>query len=311
MAGRKNRIGLDYFSLECTFKKDDIELIEAKCGLVAFAVIVKLWQKIYRNGYFIKFDDDNMMLFSRKIMHPIDEIEKIILECFKRDLFDQGIYLKYKILTGQGIQRRYLEACKICKRKRIIINQELMLINPEEMDINSELIYENSELLPQSKVKRKERESKEKEEKTFVDSDESTSHQDSLFPDGELFKGEHVVKTESEKAESFFEEVWKDYPKKSGKSEITITQKKTIFKLGDEFKRAMKRYSDFLEAEKGRGFKRPPVDGKKFFKKAYVDYLDSNYVKEDLQEDEEDALKGTIYDPEYAHLWADQEGIRK
>ena len=164
MAGRKNRIGLDYFSLECTFKKDDIELIEAKCGLVAFAVIVKLWQKIYRNGYFIKFDDDNMMLFSRKIMHPIDEIEKIILECFKRDLFDQGIYLKYKILTGQGIQRRYLEACKICKRKRIIINQELMLINPEEMDINSELIYENSELLPQSKVKRKERESKEKEE---------------------------------------------------------------------------------------------------------------------------------------------------
>jgi len=211
MAGRKNRIGLDYFSLECTFKKDDIELIEAKCGLVAFAVIVKLWQKIYRNGYFIKFDDDNMMLFSRKIMHPIDDIEKIIQECFKRELFDQDIYLRYRILTGQGIQRRYLEACKICKRKRITINPELMLINPEEMDINSELIYEDSELLPQSKVKRKERERKEKgkESKKLSLSKVFTSDSEEIRLSNFLFN--HILKNNPDAKKPNFQKWAKDF----------------------------------------------------------------------------------------------------
>ena len=99
--------------------------------------------------------------------------------------------------------------------------------------------------------------------------------------------------------------------KKTGKSEISITQKKIIFKLGDEFKRAMERYSDFLKSEKEKGFNRQPVDGKKFFKKAYVDFLDQNYNEEDLQEDEDDPLAGTIYDPKFAYLREGMEDVRK
>ena len=312
---RKGKSGLDYFPMDIDFFSDEkIEFVSAKFGTISELIPIKLLMRIYRKGYFIDWDEDVCILFSKKFGDDItfNLLNDVVFELIKREFFSHEMYEDFGILTSKGIQKRFLEATK--RRKEIQVFGEYLLL--KEIDVN--ILNQNVNIIPlsdckstQSKVKRKKRESKEKVEKTFVDSDESTSHQDSLFPDGELFKGEHVVKTESEKAESFFEEVWKDYPKKSGKSEITITQKKTIFKLGDEFKRAMKRYSDFLEAEKGRGFNRPPVDGKKFFKKAYVDYLDSNYVKEDLQEDEEDALKGTIYDPEYAHLWADQEGIRK
>lgn len=54
---RPNKAGLEYFSLDCGMD-DKVELIEAKYGLIGFAVIIKLWQKIYSEGYYYKRNMD-------------------------------------------------------------------------------------------------------------------------------------------------------------------------------------------------------------------------------------------------------------
>ena len=44
--------GIDYFSLDC-YMDDKVKMIQAEFGLKGFAIIVKLWQIIYReHGYY-------------------------------------------------------------------------------------------------------------------------------------------------------------------------------------------------------------------------------------------------------------------
>ena len=49
MAGRQNKVGLDYFELDCHMD-EKVRLVQAEYGLKGFAVFVKLLQEIY-GGY--------------------------------------------------------------------------------------------------------------------------------------------------------------------------------------------------------------------------------------------------------------------
>lgn len=157
---RPTKIGLDYFPLDCNID-DNLELIEAEFGLQGFAIVVKIWQKIYSNGYYIEWDEDAALLFSRKINTELSIINSVINSCFKRNLFDEKLYKKYKILTSSGIQKRYLIACQNSKRRTISFIQEFKLVNSEFTGIITELTSINSEFSTQKKVK----ESKVKESK--------------------------------------------------------------------------------------------------------------------------------------------------
>lgn len=72
---------------------------------------------------------------------------------------------------------------------------------------------------------------------------------------------------------SFFEKVWKMYPEKKGKGQISETQKRKIYKYGDEFIRCIERY----KKEKGVDKWRKWQNGSTFFNSGYIDYLDVNY----------------------------------
>ena len=149
---RPTKIGLDYFPLDCNID-DNLELIEAEFGLQGFAIVVKIWQKIYSNGYYIEWDDDSALLFSRKINTELSVINSVINSCFRRNLFDEKLYKKYKILTSSGIQKRYLTACQNSKRRTISFIQEFKLVNSEFTVIITELTSINSEFSTQKKVK--------------------------------------------------------------------------------------------------------------------------------------------------------------
>ena len=87
----------------------------------------------------------------------------------------------------------------------------------------------------------------------------------------------------------FFESVWKLYPeKRKGKSTISDTNKKELYKIGfDEMKRAIERYSKEVYAERDDGFKTKNFkDGSTFFRSHYKDYLDANYEEQALKEKE-------------------------
>ena len=76
-------------------------------------------------------------------------------------------------------------------------------------------------------------------------------------------------------ASALFEELWKLYPVKKGKGQISIAAKQRLLKVGhDEMIRAIDRYKSELEKDKDW---RRPQNGSTFFNSGYADYLDANY----------------------------------
>lgn len=74
-----------------------------------------------------------------------------------------------------------------------------------------------------------------------------------------------------------FERLWKQYPNKRGKGQVSDAKKKVLYQIGEEhIQRALKRYLDGLEKDASW---RKPQNGSTFFNSGYVDYLDENYEK--------------------------------
>ena len=74
-----------------------------------------------------------------------------------------------------------------------------------------------------------------------------------------------------------FERLWKQYPNKRGKGQVSDAKKKILYKVGEEhIQRALQRYLDGLEKDASW---RKPQNGSTFFNSGYVDYLDENYEK--------------------------------
>lgn len=77
-------------------------------------------------------------------------------------------------------------------------------------------------------------------------------------------------------AEALFENLWKLYPNKKGKAQVSLAAKQRLLKVGyEEMARAIDRYKAELEKDSDW---RKPQNGSTFFNSGYVDYLDDNYV---------------------------------
>jgi len=118
-------------------------------------------------------------------------------------------------------------------------------------------------------------------------------------PGGELTPQERKINKALKKdikkddVDAFFESVWKLYPeKRKGKSTISDTNKKELYKIGfDEMKRAIERYSKEVYAERDDGFKTKNFkDGSTFFRSHYKDYLDANYEEQAVKENINDGI---------------------
>lgn len=77
---------------------------------------------------------------------------------------------------------------------------------------------------------------------------------------------------------ALFESLWKLYPVKKGKGQVSIAAKQRLLKVGyEEMARAIDRYKADLEKDSGW---RKPQNGSTFFNSGYVDYLDVNYQEQ-------------------------------
>lgn len=137
MAGRPTKAGLDYFELDCHME-EKVRLIQAEFGLKGFAVVVKLYQKIYGGyGYYCEWTDDSLLLFMSENGLPSDNknlISEIVSACIRRNIFSEHLFNKFSILTSEGVQKRYLNATS--KRERIELKKEYLLISVPENSIN-------------------------------------------------------------------------------------------------------------------------------------------------------------------------------
>lgn len=126
---------LQYFPLDCVFN-DAMKLLEAEFGLTAFAVVVKLWQKIYSGrGYYCEWTKEVALVFSREIGVGANVVSEILQSAFKRGIFDRDLFDKYSILTSDGIQKRYFEAVK--RRKQILVDERFLLVPVAQNGVNA------------------------------------------------------------------------------------------------------------------------------------------------------------------------------
>lgn len=77
-------------------------------------------------------------------------------------------------------------------------------------------------------------------------------------------------------ANALFERLWKAYPNKRGKGQVSEAKKRKLAEIGEEHVlRAMTRYIEDLKQDEWR----KPQNGSTFFNSGYIDYLDENYEK--------------------------------
>lgn len=133
--------GINYFPLNVHLD-DKFELIEAEFGLKGFAIVVKLFQKIYgQQGYYCEWTEDVALLFGKNVGLGGDAVSEIVRAAIKRGIFDSELYDKYQILTSRGIQERYFEA--VSRRKEVEVRKEYLLIKVDQIYKNVRILNEN------------------------------------------------------------------------------------------------------------------------------------------------------------------------
>ncbi len=156
--------GLDYFPMEVDFFNDIKvrKLIRYQSG-EALTIYLHLLCNIYKQGYYMLWDDDLPFVISEQTGSKEGRIAEVLKCCLSIGLFDQKIFNDHKIITSKGIQQRFAFILKSLKRKFEI--KAFSLINSEEMAIYSEEIVESSEEMPVNSGFMQQRKGKERKEK--------------------------------------------------------------------------------------------------------------------------------------------------
>ncbi len=154
---RPMKDGVEYFPLDVSLD-EKFELIEAEFGLTGFAVVVKLYQKIYQHGYYCEWTNEVALLFSHRIGLGSNVVSEIVNASIRRGIFDESMFDKYHILTSRGIQERYFEA--VIRRKCVKVKKAYLLVNVTQILNEDNILWVNDNINPvnasnnfQSKVK--------------------------------------------------------------------------------------------------------------------------------------------------------------
>jgi hypothetical protein len=121
--------GLDYFPLDVDFFEDEkIEYVSARFDEKGELIVIKLLCKIYRNGYYVAWDEDAATIFSKRAGRNIAPslANDVVNELVKRGFFEGSIFNSFGILTSQGIQRRFIKAA--ADRKDIEVIRDIWLL---------------------------------------------------------------------------------------------------------------------------------------------------------------------------------------
>ncbi|MCQ4139199.1 Lin1244/Lin1753 domain-containing protein [Chryseobacterium sp. EO14] len=146
--------GLDYFPLNTNIESNDkMQLIESEFGSKGFAIVVKLFCKIYaENGYYYPWTEEKKLLFAKKTGESVGLVDEIVKRSVKWGIFDEFVFNQFHVLTSKGIQSRFLEA--VTRRGKVEILSELLLIdiNVYKNAVNVNINSVNDDNSTQSKV---------------------------------------------------------------------------------------------------------------------------------------------------------------
>ena len=125
--------GINYFPIGVNFMEENaMEVIEAKYGIKGPAIVLKLMCKIYKEGYYIRWDEEQCLIFANKAGREVqtEEVKGIIKILFIKGILDENSYREDGILTSESIQKVWLEATK--RRKRELSELPYLIVKPEK-----------------------------------------------------------------------------------------------------------------------------------------------------------------------------------
>lgn len=222
--------GLDFFPLDVDFFDDEkVQFVSARFGIKGEVCAIRLLTRIYRNGYFIKWDEDSAYLFSKvagKEFSPCLANE-IVHELVKRGFFNKSLFDSFGILTSRGIQDRFLKAC--IRRKDVEVDARYLLVDSSEfknlriskayssapsfrkcihdVSISEENVYikeENVDIQAQSKVKESRVEESKEEERISAAADEIMGYYSSnIHPVSSLVEKDKLIALVETHGEAF------------------------------------------------------------------------------------------------------------
>ncbi|WP_455583983.1 DUF4373 domain-containing protein [Bacteroides sp.] len=196
--------GLNYFPLLTQFFHcNAIELLAAIFGIKGPYATIMLLCKIYADGYYIQWGEEQNMIFARKLgpEYNKETVAKIVNTLIEKGFFHKESYEKFEILTSTDIQKVWMEATS--RRKRDLNKLPYLLIectsekkesknskkeskkhsktteNVDSMQTEMELNSENADIFEQSKVKQ----SKVEQSKEFPPSNPPTGEKMERYED--------------------------------------------------------------------------------------------------------------------------------
>lgn len=155
---RPNKDGLDYFPFDVDmFDDEKVVAVSGEFGIKGEITLIKLLCAIYRNGYFVLWND----LMKYKLLKSLpgissELIENIVLRLVKWNFFDEGLFNSEHILTSTAIQARYFEAAKRRKKNDklpyILVNVYNNPVNVCDNSVNVDIYRQRK--VKESKVKK-------------------------------------------------------------------------------------------------------------------------------------------------------------
>ena len=122
--------GIEFYPMNVDFFDDDkIALIEGEFGVKGSVIAIRLLCKIYREGYYYQWGNDECLLFARKSGADIvpNTVQEVVNGLVRRSFFDKRVFDQFRVLTSRGIQQRYFEAVK--RRQKVEVRRELLLVD--------------------------------------------------------------------------------------------------------------------------------------------------------------------------------------
>ena len=132
---RPKKIGLDYFPFDVDFFEDEkIVCIAGEFGIKGEITAVKLLCAVYRNGYFIEWNDKMKMKMLRSLPGVSTELfDQILNRLVRWGFFDKNLFDSVRVLTSHGIQKRFFEAAK---RRKTDEKLPYLLIDADDNGVN-------------------------------------------------------------------------------------------------------------------------------------------------------------------------------
>ena len=131
---RPKQDGLLYFSFDTDFFYADkrIKRLHSKYGNDGLIFYIYLLTEIYRNGYYISWDKESAEDATEDLHLREGFTEQVLTYLASRSLLTVSkLANSVTIITSPGIQKRYQEAKKGCKRQ-IEVDAEIWLLSKEE-----------------------------------------------------------------------------------------------------------------------------------------------------------------------------------